>query len=245
MRIDRDSFEEILVTLTRNKTRSLLTAFGVFWGIFMLIALIGGGQGMQEMMKKNFEGFATNSGFIYSQRTGEPYKGFRKGRWWELKLADIERIRSHVKDIDAITPSVARWGSNVIYSDKKSSCSVKGLLPDYTEVEWQPMIYGRFINDVDVREARKVCTIGKRIYENLFTLGEDPCGKYIRVDGIYYRIIGVSASESNMNIQGRASEAVTLPFTTMQQAYNLGGRIDLICFTANPGVKVSKIQPEI
>lgn len=245
MRIDRDSFEEILVTLTRNKTRSLLTAFGVFWGIFMLIALIGGGQGMQEMMKKNFEGFATNSGFIYSQRTGEPYKGFRKGRWWELKLADIERIRAHVKDINAITPSVARWGSNVIYSDKKSSCSVKGLLPDYTEVEWQPMIYGRFINDVDVREARKVCTIGKRIYENLFTPGEDPCGKYIRVDGIYYRIIGVSASESNMNIQGRASEAVTLPFTTMQQAYNLGGRIDLICFTANPGVKVSKIQPEI
>src|SRR3712207_8870348 len=94
MKIDRDTFEEILLTITRNKTRSLLTAFGVFWGIFMLVALIGGGQGMQDMMKKNFEGFATNSGFLAARRTGEAYKGFRKGRWWELETADIERLRS-------------------------------------------------------------------------------------------------------------------------------------------------------
>ena len=79
MRIDMDTCEEILITITRNKTRSLLTAFGVFWGIFMLVALIGGGQGLEDMMKKNFEGFATNSGFLVSQRTGEAYKGFRKG----------------------------------------------------------------------------------------------------------------------------------------------------------------------
>ena len=80
MRIDIDTCEEILITITRNKTRSLLTAFGVFWGIFMLVALIGGGQGLQDMMQKNFEGFATNSGFLAAQKTGEAYKGFRKGR---------------------------------------------------------------------------------------------------------------------------------------------------------------------
>lgn len=93
MRIDIDSCEEILLTITRNKTRSLLTAFGIFWGIFMLIALIGGGQGMQEMMKKNFEGFATNSGFLVAQPTGEAYKGFRKGRQWDLETQDIERLK--------------------------------------------------------------------------------------------------------------------------------------------------------
>ena len=86
MRIDIDTCEEILITITRNKTRSLLTAFGVFWGIFMLVALIGGGQGLEYMLKKNFEGFATNSGFLASQRTGEAYKGFRKGRWWKSKV---------------------------------------------------------------------------------------------------------------------------------------------------------------
>ena len=245
MRIDMDTCEEILITITRNKTRSLLTAFGVFWGIFMLVALIGGGQGLEGMMKKNFEGFATNSGFLAAQKTGEAYKGFRKGRWWNLEAIDIERLRSKVKDVEVITPSIARWGSKAVYEDKKYDCSVKGLYPDYLHIESQEMAYGRFINEVDIQEARKVCVIGKRIYESLFKPGEDPCGKYIRVDGIYYQVIGMSSSEGDMNIQGRASEAVTLPFTTMQQTYNLGGRIDVICFTVKHGIKVSDVQPEM
>ena len=245
MRIDIDTCEEILITITRNKTRSLLTAFGVFWGIFMLVALIGGGQGLEYMLKKNFEGFATNSGFLASQRTGEAYKGFRKGRWWTLESTDIERLRSQVKEVEVITPSVARWGSKAVYEDKKYDCSVKGLYPDYLHIESQEMAYGRFINEVDIREARKVCVIGKRIYESLFKPGENPCGKYVRVDGIYYQVIGMSSSEGDMNIQGRASEAVTLPFTTMQQAYNLGGQIDVVCFTAKQGVKVSELQPKM
>ena len=245
MRIDIDTCEEILITITRNKTRSLLTAFGVFWGIFMLVALIGGGQGLVYMLKKNFEGFATNSGFLASQRTGEAYKGFRKGRWWNLESTDIEHLRSQVKEVEVITPSVARWGSKAVYEDKKYDCSVKGLYPDYLHIESQEMAYGRFINEVDIREARKVCVIGKRIYESLFKPGENPCGKYVRVDGIYYQVIGMSSSEGDMNIQGRASEAVTLPFTTMQQAYNLGGQIDVVCFTAKQGVKVSELQPKM
>ncbi len=213
----------------------------------MLVALIGGGQGLEGMMKKNFEGFATNSGFLAAQKTGEAYKGFRKGRWWNLeKLIDIERLRSQVKDVEVITPSIARWGSKAVYEDKKYDCSVKGLYPDYLHIESQEMAYGRFINEVDIQEARKVCVIGKRIYESLFKPGEDtPCGKYIRVDGIYYQVIGMSSSEGDMNIQGRASEAVTLPFTTMQQTYNLGGRIDVICFTVKHGIKLSDVQPEM
>ena len=122
--------------------------------------------------------------------------------------------------MEVITPSIARWGSKAVYEDKKYDCSVKGLYPDYLHIESQEMAYGRFINEVDIQEARKVCVIGKRIYESLFKPGEDPCGKYIRVDGIYYQVIGMSSSEGDMNIQGRASEAVTLPFTTMQQTYN-------------------------
>ena len=245
MRIDIDSCEEILLTITRNKTRSLLTAFGIFWGIFMLIALIGGGQGMQEMMKKNFEGFATNSGFLVAQPTGEAYKGFRKGRQWDLETQDIERLKMQVKAVDVITPSIARWGSSAVYGDKKYGCSVKGLYPNYVAIETQEMAYGRFINDVDIQEARKVCVIGKRVYESLFKKGENPCGKFVRVDGIYYRVIGMTASEGNMNIQGSASEAVTLPFTTMQQTYKLGGKIDVVCFTVKQGIKVSDVQPEM
>ena len=93
MRIDLDRWEEIFITITRNKTRSLLTAFGVFWGIFMLVALMGGGQGLQDMMSANFKGFATNSVFFGSNKTSEAYKGFRKGRYWDMEFNDVERIR--------------------------------------------------------------------------------------------------------------------------------------------------------
>lgn len=245
MRIDIDSCEEILITITRNKTRSLLTAFGVFWGIFMLVTLIGGGQGMQEAMNSEFEGFATNSAFLAAQKTSEAYKGFRKGRFWDLELADIERLREGVEEIDVITPSISYWGRTAIYGDKKYDGNVKGLYPSYESIEHQEMGYGRFINDVDIQEARKVCVIGKRVYESLFRPGEDPCGKYIRIDGVYYGIIGMCASEGNISINGQSSESITLPYTTMQRAYNLGNRIHVVCFTVKPNIKVTDIQDKV
>lgn len=244
MRIDKDTCEEILVTITRNKTRSLLTAFGVFWGIFMLVALVGGGRGLREYLQLQFEGFATNSGFLVSQKTGEAYKGFRKGRWWDLELADVERAR-RVEGIELATPSTALWGQNVLYGENKYSCNVKGLYPEYQRIEHQEMAYGRFINDVDIAESRKVCVIGKRVYESLFTPGEDPCGKFVQVNGIYYRVVGMCSSGGNVNIQGDATESVVLPFTTMQQTYNLGNRLQVLCFVMKPGVKVNDVTPEL
>ena len=217
MRIDIDTCEEILITITRNKTRSLLTAFGVFWGIFMLVALIGGGQGLQDMMQKNFEGFATNSGFLAAQKTGEAYKGFRKGRWWDLEAIDIERLRSQVKEVEVITPSVARWGSNAIYGDKKYDCSVKGLYPDYLHIESQEMAYGRFINDVDIREARKVCVIGKTIVDNLFPDGSDPIGKVIRCNQIPMRVVGVLKSKGYNSMGQDQDDVVLAPYTTVMK----------------------------
>ena len=115
MRIDLDRWEEIFITITRNKTRSLLTAFGVFWGIFMLVALMGGGQGLQDMMSANFKGFATNSVFFGSNKTSEAYKGFRKGRYWDMEFNDVERIRQAVPEVEVITPNISRWGSTAIF----------------------------------------------------------------------------------------------------------------------------------
>ena len=245
MRFDRDIFEEILITITRNKTRSFLTAFGVFWGIFMLVALIGGGQGMQGMMQSQFEGFATNSGFIWPQRTGEAYKGFRKGRWWSMDLDDVERVRNGVEEIDVITPTLSQWNKNAVYQDKKTTTIIKGLYPEYNHIEQQELVKGRFINDVDVKEGRKVCVIGDRIYENLFDKNDDPLGKYVKVDGMYYQVIGVTQSNDNINIQGDNSESIIIPFTTAQRVYNLGRNIELLCFTVKPGVSVTNIQPKI
>lgn len=245
MRIDRDTVEEILATLLRNKSRSLLTAFGVFWGIFMLVSLVGGGNGLQDKMKYNFDGFATNSCFIATNRTGEAYKGFRKGRYWRLENRDIENIRKSVAGIDVITASIADWGKTAVHADKKYSCSVKGLYPEYDAIERQNLLYGRFFNEIDIRDRRKVCVLGKRVYEALYNMGEDPCGSLVRVDGIYYRVVGVVSTSENINLQGNGSEQVMLPFSVYQTTYNYGDQVDVLALSLKPGVKVADVKPQI
>lgn len=244
--IDIDRWEEILMTITRNKTRSLLTAFGVFWGIFMLVALIGGGNGLQLMMSRSFSGFATNSCFIMSQRTSEAYKGFRKGRYWRLTENDIDILRSNIKEIEILSPILfTGWkDNNVVRGDKAYTAGIKGVLPVYEKIESQQMLYGRFINDMDLKEQRKVCSIGIRIYEALFRKGEDPIGKYIRVDGVYYQIVGVGKANSNIQIGGNAEEMIVLPYSTMRAAYHSGNNIDMIALTSKPNISISDIQEQ-
>lgn len=244
--IDIDRWEEILITITRNKTRSLLTAFGVFWGIFMLVALIGGGNGLQNIMSKTFSGITPNSCLVMSNRTSEAYKGFRKGRGWNLTTKDVNILLSNIRDIEHITPILfGGWGdNNVVYSDKSYRAGIKGVLPEYNYVETQHIQYGRFINDVDVKEQRKVCFLGTRVYEALFKKGEDPTGKYIRADGIYYQVIGVGKGAANMSINGNAEEVIVLPFTTMQQTSHSGDVVHMIAMTGKPGVPITSIQEQ-
>ena len=246
MKLDLDTFNEILITITRNKTRSLLTAFGVFWGIFMLVSLLGGGNGFKGLMSSNFAGFAQNSAFIFPQKTSEAYKGFRKGRWWQLEKSDLERVRQ-LEGIDVVTCTQSRWGINAVYQEKKSNdACIKGLYPEYNRIEEQRVAYGRFINDIDILEKRKVCFIGKKICEELFGKDVNPCGKLIQADGIYYQVIGVSqASNNNIQINGRSDESISIPFTTYATAYNTGGNIGLMCITMKPGYKVTQQQPHI
>lgn len=245
MKFDLDTWSEILLTITRNKTRSLLTAFGVFWGIFMLIALIGGGKGLQQLMSQNFQGFATNSGFIWCQPTNKPYKGFTKGRSWNMEISDIDLVMHKVKGIELATPNNSYWGKTTIYKEKKGSFTVKGLYPDYAKIETPDLKEGRFINDIDIETHRKVCVIGKRVKETLFENGVDACGKYIEVDGTYYRIVGVNYSEGNISINGQSSESIVIPYTTMQEVYNKGNFIDLMCVVVKPGYKIKEVQPQI
>ena len=249
MRIDIDSYREILDTLTRNKSRSFLTGFGVFWGVFMLIALIGGGQGLKEMLNKNFDGFAQNTVMIWAQQTTKAYKGFRKGRWWAMDYKDIERLHQRVPELDVVAPILfAPWGkSNMAYYGEQSTTPrVQGVTPEYAEVISPKMYYGRFINEMDMRENRKVCVLGKKIYKDLFKEGGDPCGKKIRVDSTYYEVIGVDYNTNGgINFNGRAEEKITMPLTLMQVTYNRGDQVDLIAATGREGVVMSRITDRI
>ena len=249
MRIDIDSYREILDTLTRNKSRSFLTGFGVFWGVFMLVALIGGGQGLKEMLEKNFEGFAQNTVIVWSQQTSKAYKGFRKGRWWSMDYKDITRLKQRVPELDIVAPALfAPWGktNTAYYKDQKTTPRIQGCTPEYAKVIAPKLYYGRYINEMDMKEHRKVCVIGKRIYKELFKEGGDPCGKSIRIDSTYYEVIGVDyASSGGMNINGRAEQKVTLPLTLMQEIYNRGKEVDMIVATGRQGVVMSKLTDRI
>ena len=248
MRIDLDSYREILDTLTRNKSRSFLTGFGVFWGVFMLVGLIGGGQGMKEMLNKNFAGFATNSAFVWAQQTTKAYKGFRKGRWWSMDQKDVGRLRQRVPELDVIAPVLfLPWNkqSYAYQDDRKVSINVQGVTPDYAKVNGPQIFYGRYINDMDVKEHRKVCVLGKKIYKDLFKQGGDPCGKSIRIDSTYYQVIGVDYNTSSISVNGTSEEMVTMPFTMVQKAYNRGNQVDLIAVTARKGIVMSDIANRI
>ncbi len=238
---DIDRLTEVWEALSRNRSRSLLTGFGVFWGIFMLLSLMGGGQGLKTMLTGVLSGFATNSGFIIPGETSMPYKGFRSGRTWSMELSDIERLRREIPEIDAVTGSMGMWGSTVVFEDRESDCQGRGVMPEYARIEEPRMAYGRYINQVDIDQERKVCVLGKRIYKNLFPDGGDPCGLYVRMGDIWFQVVGVDMNNGNIGINGTADEALTIPMSVLQKLYNRGTSVDFICMTARPGYKIKDI----
>jgi putative ABC transport system permease protein len=244
---DLDKWQEIWLTITRNKTRSIFTAFGVFWGILMLTILLGAGKGLESGMMDGIKGFATNSCFFYSDQTAVAYHGFKKGRSWNMHNSDIKVIRANVKELKYLAPILfgGRSENNTIRGDKAGSFSVRGCYPDYAKVEAQDIIFGRYINNVDVEEVRKVCFIGKNVYEKLFKRGENPIGQIIRSNGIYYQIIGVGAGVSQIQIGGRSDDMVVLPFSTMQRAYNQGDIIHFMAATTQDGSNAKIMEEEI
>ena len=246
MRIDLDSYREVLDTLTRNKSRSFLTGFGVFWGVFMLVALMGGGAGLKELLEQNFAGFATNSAMVWAQPTSKAYKGFRKGRFWYMDHKDVDRIRRAVPELDVVTPILFSNGGTAYYGDRKTTIGVSGAMPDYQRVNEPMMYYGRYIDEADIRDHRKVCVIQKKTYKELFPGGGDPCGKRIRIDNIYYQIVGVDYNMSEaISFGSEAGTGVVLPLTFMQQAYNRGNAVDMIAVTGRPGVVMSSLTDRI
>jgi putative ABC transport system permease protein len=244
---DIDRWQEIWITITHNKSRSVLTAFGVFWGMLMLVLMVGAGNALEKGMTSQIEGFATNSCFFATERTTLPYKGFRKGRRWDMTNSDLPVIREKVKELQYISPVLFAGGNdrNVVRGEKNGSYLVKGCYPEYDLIEKSKMIYGRYVNNIDIAEKRKVCVIGERIYEVLFQKGEDPTGKQIRVNGIYFQVIGVARSTSGVSIGGQTAETVVLPFSTMQQAFNQGNVIHFLAATAKDGVPVKVVQEKI
>jgi len=242
---DIDKWKEIWATIARNKTRSILTAFGVSWGLFMFILLVGFGNGFRQGVMDNFKGFASNSIFFYTDRTSEAYKGHRKGRYWSMNSKDLHLIREKAKSVEYLAPMLFTDGTSV-RGNKKGSYSGCGVYPDQFNIQNMEVQFGRLINEVDIQERRKVCLIGQEVYETLFDVGEDPLGQSIRVGGIYYQVVGVGKPVSrNINVGSYPPRTVYIPFTTVQQTVSRGDAFYFLGCTANPGYRASIVEQEV
>ncbi|GHT76537.1 ABC transporter ATP-binding protein [Bacteroidia bacterium] len=241
---DTDRWQEIWVTITQNKVRSFLTGFGVFWGIFMLIIMMGAGEGLTHGMTKGVEGFATNACFMGPSPTGEPYRGFQRGRNWSMHNSDLTVLLQKVPEIETLSPVLFGNGSdnNVVKGDYSGTYGVKGYYPNYNNIEAQFIENGRFINDIDIAQKRKVCVIGSQVYEELFPKKDDPIGQYIRVNGVYYQVIGVAKGVGTVSINGQTKESVAVPFTTLQQINNEGDVIHILTATAKNNFPASELE---
>lgn len=236
---------EIIDSLSRNKARTLLTAFGIFWGIFMLMLLMGGGKGLQESLGRLFAGFASNAAFVFPDKTSEPYGGFQSDRSWNMDLDDVERLRRQIPEIDIVAPIIIPERGTATYGDKKSSITIKSYTPEYNEIENVPIKEGRLLNAADDNQRRKVCIIGKRNATELFGDSISAIGKYIDVHGIKYQVVGVNDKGDGINIGGNPMSTIYLPYSTLIQIYNRGRSIDFIGYTVKPGATVSDVQEKV
>ncbi len=194
---DRNTWQEIFGSISKNKVRTIITVIGVLWGIFIYIALAGSAQGMDNGFEKSFETVARNSLFAWSQSTSKPYKGYKTGRSLQLKVRDGEILANKIPEIKYIAPINAKGvfgdsATTAVRGLKSGSYAVYGYIPVYAKIATKK-IYdnGRFFNEEDMKQSRKVCIIGERTEQELFEKDEDPIGGYIRIDGIYFLVVGV------------------------------------------------------
>jgi putative ABC transport system permease protein len=241
-----DFFEEIWATISKNRSRSILTGFGVFWGMMMLLVLVGIGQSLTQGIMANVEGFAINSCFVITDCTSKPYKGLQKGRTWAIHNSDMHTIRQAAKHAEEVAPMCFGDQSMVRFGNWHEEYNIVGITSNYPDILYIPLLYGREINDIDVAEKRKVCVIGNEVYCKLFPEGGDPTGKLLHVGSMQFRIVGVKTkSKSQVSINGHPDQQLLWPISTLQQAYQLGENIHLIMATAQPNVAVSIVEEEL
>ena len=242
---DIENWREIGATLSRNKTRTMLTAFGIFWGTAMLAMLLGGEKGLERKLRSNFDGFATNCAVVDPGRRSMSYQGFNKGSSWIMTTHDAENLRRGIPEISAVAECEEINDVNVTDGLKSTTAYIRGISPEYFDVFLPDLYYGRFINETDEAASRKVCVLGKQISEKIYGT-ESPVGKYVSLGGIYYRVVGMAGQTSEVQIRGsKVDEQVLLPMSTMRRSFNLGDNIGGLMILFRDKVSPTSLQSRV
>jgi putative ABC transport system permease protein len=239
--LDRDTWQEIFEGVKKNKLRTAITIFGVMWGVLLLVSLLGVARGIENNFKNLFGDFATNSVFVWAQSTSEPFKGFQTGRSIQLYETDVDVIEQNVEGLQYVVPRLNRQ-SQLVRGIKTVSIGVFGDYPILDKVEKKHMMYGRFLNDKDIEDVRKVCVLDEETYKQLFDEGEYPIDQYVKINGINFQVVGVY----QVKMQGGGPQGgVHVPFKTFQLVYNLGNKIGWMMITGKPEYDIAQIEMDV
>ncbi|WP_282017290.1 ABC transporter permease [Salegentibacter mishustinae] len=246
----RDKWSEIIEALSSNWFRTLLTAFGVMWGIFILVILLAAGKGLENGVKKGFGGIATNTMFMWTQTPSKPYKGLPKGRNYNFKTGDVEALRENVPGLRFISPRNQLGGfggnNNVVRGLQTGAFNVYGDYPEIIQQEPMDVTAGRFINYLDIEEKRKVAIIGEGVRRELYEKEEEVLGTYLKINGVNFMVIGTYKKKGGGG--GNAEEAqkeIYVPFTAFSQAFNMGDTVGWMAITANDENSITSLKSRI
>jgi len=229
---DLDRWQEIFETIRKNKLRTFLTGLSVASGIFILVVLLGFGRGMENGIKKEFERDASNRIMVWTQLTTKEYKGLNPGRRIQMKNDNFDYIYDSYIDQLEYKSAIFRvpWGTTTNYKNESVTYSVSGVYPNYQQIENQIMTAGRYIDQMDLDQKKKVVVISNKIKQELLKNVEDPLEEYLQISGINFRIVGIYS-----DIGGdREENNLFIPFTTAQGVFNGLDRVNNLSFTLKP-----------
>lgn len=243
---NRDTWQEIFGSIQKNRVRTVITVIGVFWGIFIYITLSGAAKGLDNGFDEKFKEVAINSMFVWAQETTVPYNGFKTGRQIQLKLKDVEILKARIPEIQYIAPRIVKGVFDgtpgvVVNNSKTGNYNIYGDFPVLSKIAVQKIYHGgRFINKNDIDKANKICIIGERTQKELFEKDENPIGQFIRLDNVFFKVVGVKRFEEEGGFGNDGD--IFIPFTTFRKMYNTGNDVGWLAIAAHNNVDVIAVE---
>lgn len=246
---NKDRWSEIIEALNANKVRTFLTAFGVFWGITILVLLLALTNGLRAGVTADFGNFATNSMFMWGQRSSVSYKGLPKGRRLEYKVSDIEVIKAEIPELKYVSPRNSLGGyngaNNVTRNTKTGAFQIYGDYPEFIKQKPMDILEGRFLSYSDINAKRKVCVIGPDVVKGLYDKDEEVMGSYIKINGVNFLVVGTFKITNSQGDSEEEANTVFIPFTTFNQAFNYGDRVGWMAITAEDDASITQVKERV
>ena len=247
--LSKDSWTEIIEALSSNWFRTVMTAFGVLWGIFILVILLAAGNGLENGIRQGFNGMATNSMFMWTQTASQPYKGLPKGRRYNFKTDDVPAIKQSVEGLQFVSPRNQlggfRGSNNVVRGLQTGAFNVYGDYPEIIQQQPMDITSGRFINYSDIQEKRKIAIIGSGVKSALYDSGEEVIGSYIKINGVNFMVVGTYKKKGSNGDPEEMQKEIYVPFTAFSQAFNMGDIVGWMAITAKDGYSITNLKEQI